>query len=363
MFTTPLIAAPMAGGTTTTELALAAQDAGAFAFAAGGYKTADQLAAHIAPLRSAGIDFGVNLFVPRTAPLTSVQLIELSEYRTKLRTTAGLYGAAVPEELLAEDDPRVQDYWAQKIALLLADPVALVSFTFGLAPADVVEQLHKVGTQVLASVTSVAEAVAAAKSGADALVVQHANAGGHSAAFITATGTPPVAGAVEASRSGSSGNGSSMKPATLPQLISEVRSEVVLPLVGAGGISTPEDVKAVLAAGAESAAIGTALIRTNESGARLLHKNALGDPSYTDTAITRAFTGKPARALINDFVRDYTDAAPHAYPDVHFATAPLRAAAAAQNNPRALNLWAGSGWKSARTGPAAAVIAGFLQFL
>lgn len=343
MFNSPLVAAPMAGGTTSTELALAAQEAGAFAFAAGGYKTAAQLAAHIAPLRATGRDFGVNLFVPRTAPPGAADLAALASYRRELGDTASRYGAELPEATLAQDDPKVQDFWAEKIALLLADPVAVVSFTFGLAPAAVVAQLQAAGSQVAASVTSVAEAVAAAGTGVDALVVQHASAGGHTAAFL------PLP--------------ASAQTATLPQLLAAVRAQVSLPLVGAGGVSGPEQAKAALSAGAEAVALGTALLRTNESGARQLHKDALANPLYTRTAMTRAFTGKPARALVNDFVQEHSASAPAAYPEVHFLTAPLRAAAAAARDPRTLNLWAGSGWASAQDGPVADVVAGFLKGL
>ncbi|MHA7176887.1 NAD(P)H-dependent flavin oxidoreductase [Arthrobacter sp. Sr24] len=355
MFNTPLIAAPMAGGTTTAALALAAQGAGAFAFAAGGYKTAEQLAAHIAPLRATGVDFGVNLFVPRTAPLGAADAASLAAYRTELLTTAARYGAEVPLAAPEPNDPRVQDYWDEKIALLLAYPVPVISFTFGLAPAEVVSRLHEVGTRVVASVTSVAEAVAAVSTGVDALMVQHANAGGHTAAFLAvgsraAGGSPAVAPPSEAH-------------VTLPQLLTEVRSAVSLPLVGAGGVSGPSEAKAALAAGATAVAIGTALIRTEESGARPLHKDALADPSYTRTAMTRAFTGKPARALVNDFVRDHTDTAPDAYPEVHFLTVPLRAAAAAAQDPGAVNLWAGTGWKTAQAAPAATVVREILREL
>lgn len=351
MFSTPLIAAPMAGGTTTPELALAVQGAGAFAFAAGGYKTAEQLREHIAPLRASGLDFGVNLFVPHPAAQLRAREQEgaLAAYRTALLATAARYGAELPDAVPSAEDPRVQDFWAEKIALLLADPVPVVSFTFGLAPAGVVEQLRKAGTRVLASVTSVSEALAAAATGVDALVVQHTNAGGHTAAFL------PVPAA-----------GGSSYPAgscTLPQLIAAVRAAVEMPLVAAGGVSEAADAKAALAAGAQAVAIGTALIRTHESGARALHKDALADPAYTRTALTRAFTGKLARALENDFVRTFTQMAPEAYPEVHFLTAPLRAAAAAAADPQALNLWAGTGWKAAQAAPAADVVQAFLREL
>lgn len=349
MFSSPLIAAPMAGGTTTTELALAAQGAGAFVFAAGGYKTAPQLAEHMAPLRATGVDFGVNLFVPRTASLSAADSAALAGYRRELHATASRYGADVPELVLALDDPKMQDFWTEKLDLLLADPVPVVSFTFGLAAAAVVARLHKAGSLVAASVTSVAEAVAAADTGVDALIVQHATAGGHTAAFLPV----PTASPTE----------KSAPPQTLPQLLAAVRNAVSLPLIGAGGVSAPVQAAAALSAGAEAVAIGTALVRTTESGARQLHKDALADPAYTHTAMTRAFTGKQARALVNDFVRDHTSSAPDAYPEVHFLTAPLRAAAAAAGDPGALNLWAGTGWKSAQDGPAAAVIEGFLRGL
>jgi len=329
----------MAGGATTPALALAAQRAGALAFAAGGYKNAQALAEHLAPLRSAGADFGVNLFLPRPGPLAPGDNAALLRYRLELLSEAERLGAPVPELPFAQDDPQVQDFWAEKLDLLLKDPVPLVSFTFGLAPGSVVAALHRAGSRVIASVTSVAEALAAVETGVDALVVQHSNAGGHSAAFLP---PGPAAGA----------------PSVI-ELVAAVRAAVELPLVAAGGIGDPATAKAALAAGAVAVQLGTALLRTEESGARALHKAALADPKYGTTAITRAFTGKRARALVNDFVRNH-GSAPDAYPEVHLLTGPLRAAAAAAGDPEALNLWAGTAWQTAQAGPVNAVIEGFL---
>ena len=342
MFPSPIIVAPMAGGTTTADLALAAQRAGAFPYAAGGYKDAEALAEHLAPLRAAGADFGVNLFVPRTTPLSDADAADVARYRAELAVAAGRLGATVPEHAPDFADPRAQDFWDEKLDLLLRDPVAVVSFTFGLAPASVVAALHGKGTRVVASVTSVQEALAAAGTGVDALVVQHSDAGGHSAAFLP---------------------GSSHGAPNVATLIAEVRAAVGLPLVGAGGIGDAATAKAVLAAGAGAVQLGTAVLRCNESGARALHKEALADPAYTSTAITRAFTGKPARALVNDFVREHSAGAPNAYPEVHFLTGPLRAAAAASGDRESLNLWAGTAWQKAAAGPVAAIIAGFLDEL
>jgi nitronate monooxygenase len=342
MFSSPLIAAPMAGGTTTAGFALAAQRAGALPFAAGGYLTAEALAAQLAPLRAAGGDFGVNLFLPRQEPLSADDAAALARYRLELAPDAGRRGTKVPEIELTELDPKARDYWEEKLQLLLNDPVPMVSFTFGLATDAVVAAFHGVGTRVVASVTSVAEARAAVATGVDALMVQHSDAGGHSAAFLPAA---------------SPGEGN------VVDLVAAVRAAVGLPLVGAGGIGGPAMAKAVLAAGADAVQLGTALLRSEESGARAAHKAALADPAFTTTAVTRAFTGRAARALVNDFMRAHSAGAPNAYPEVHFMTGPLRAAAAAVGDAQGLNLWAGTAWQQSQPGPIAGIIEGFLREL
>jgi nitronate monooxygenase len=118
-------------------------------------------------------------------------------------------------------------------------------------------------------------------------------------------------------------------------------------------------VDAVLAAGAAAAQLGTAFLRSDESGARQLHKDALAGPGFTETRLTRAFTGRQARALANSFVLDHADA-PEGYPAIHHLTSPIRAAAAAAGDPERLNLWAGTGWRQASDGPVAAIMAGLL---
>jgi nitronate monooxygenase len=199
---------------------------------------------------------------------------------------------------------------------------------------------------VLATVTTKDEAEAAAEQGVDALVVQHASAGAHSAAFQSRAGTP-------------SGRQEAAGPGTTAELVALVRSAVDLPLVAAGGVMDRVGLEAVLAAGAQAAQLGTAFLRADESGARKLHKDALGSPHFTQTRLTSAFTGRKARALVNEFVRDHADA-PEVYPAVHHLTAPLRAAAAAAGDPERLNLWAGTGWQQAQTGPVAGILAGLL---
>ncbi|MDR7082296.1 nitronate monooxygenase [Arthrobacter ginsengisoli] len=345
LFGTRIIAAPMAGGTSTPGFVTAVHQAGGLGFLAAGYKSVDAMRAEIGAARASGARFGMNLFVSDAAQLPPSKAVraQLEEYRGRLAADALRYGVEVPPLRLDDDD-----HWQGKVEALLADPVELVSFTFGLPGADVVRAFQQAGSAVLVTVTTVAEALEAAGQGADALVVQHASAGGHSAAFQART--------VHASREGSHVDSG---PGTTAELLARVRSAVGLPLLAAGGVMDRSGLDEVLAAGAQAAQLGTAFLRTDESGARQLYKDALASPHFTETVLTRAFTGRPARALVNEFVRDHPDA-PEAYPAVHHLTAPLRAAAAAAGDPERLNLWAGTGWQRARTGSVAEVMAELL---
>lgn len=343
LFGTRIIAAPMAGGTSTIRFVDAVHRSGGVGFLAAGYKTVQAMSAEVQAAQAAGIRFGMNVFVPDPRQLTpsAGDLARLEHYRDSLRVDAGRYGVDVPPLTLGDDDG-----WQGKIDELLLNPPELVSFAFGLPEAGVVGKFRRAGSLVLATVTSRDEAEFAAERGVDALVVQHPSAGAHSGAFLA-----------DSARSGAGAR--SGAPSTTAELVREVRAAVGLPLVAAGAVSDAAAVKSVLAAGAEAAQVGTALLRTDESGARQLHKDALGADRFTETRPTRAFTGRYARALVNDFVRDHEDA-PVGYPAIHHLTAPIRAAAAAAGDPERLNLWAGTGWRSARPGPVAEVMSQLL---
>jgi nitronate monooxygenase len=350
LFGTPVIAAPMAGGTSTPAFVEAVHRAGGLGFLAAGYKSVAAMQAEIRSVRESGARFGMNVFVPDPAqlPPSAAVLAELEDYRLQLRTDARRYGVELPQLRLDDDDE-----WQGKIDALLSDPVELVSFAFGLPGPDVVRALQRAGSAVLATVTTAAEAVQAAAQGVDALVVQHASAGGHSAAFLPAPEPQPAYTAEPG------GSQLAQPGGTTAELLAEVRSAVELPLVAAGGIMDAAGLDAVLRAGAVAAQLGTAFLRTDQSGAKQLHKDALADPHFTRTRLTRAFTGRQARALENEFVRDHPGA-PEAYPAVHHLTSPIRAAATAAGDAERLNLWAGTGWQKAQAGPVAGVVQGLL---
>jgi nitronate monooxygenase len=333
----PVIAAPMSGGPTTPALVAAATSAGVFGFLAAGYLTPDAARDQISQTRRSCDHFGVNVFLPRDA---APDPAELAAYTRELASEADRYG--LPAVGLRSATGGEDDWWHEKVELLVQDPVAVVSFTFDIPDAATVAALQRVGSTVLATVTTADEARRAEAEGVDGLVVQSAAAGGHSA---TTTPDAPSARTDTAA------------------LVSEVRAVSALPIVATGGIVHSAQVRAMLAAGADAAMVGTLLLRTPESGARPAHKAALADPARAETVVTRAFTGRPARGLRNRFTDEHSATAPLGYPAIHFLTAPIRAAAAARGDPEGLNLWAGTGYRAATDRPAVEVLADLINGL
>lgn len=224
------------------------------------------------------------------------------------------------------------DAWEGKIAALLADPVAVVSFTFGAPPPDVVKRLHEVGTCVAVTVTCVREADAAQAVGADALIVQGFEAGGHRGTHDVFA-TPNQLDHVE--------------------LLRQLAGRDVA-LVAAGGITTCGDTRRALDLGAVAVQAGTAYLLCDEAGTNAAYRGALrnGDREAT---ITRAFSGRPARGLRNRFVDSFDAYAPAVFPAVDQLTMPLRARAVQLGDVEGLPLWAGAGWRAASAEPAAEI--------
>jgi nitronate monooxygenase len=322
-----IVVAPMAGGPSTTELVIAAARAGALGFLAAGYKTPDAMAADIAAVRSATSDpFGVNVFVPGAPCADSGAL---ARYLSSLT-----WEEAVGDTDLGDagwDD----DWFDHKVTVLLADPPPVISFTFGCPPAELISALQVSGSVVAVTVTSPDEAAIAAAAGADALCLQGFEAGAHRGTFVNDDAPGRDLG--------------------LLSLIGAVASVTGLPQIAAGGIMGPRQVEAVLAAGAVAAQCGTAFLRCPESGTHPLHKAALADPRFTATTLTRAFSGRPARGLVNQFIRDHVGA-PAAYPEINNATRPLRARAAASGDDERMSLWAGQGYRLAAEQPVGEII-------
>ena len=330
----PIVAAPMAGGASTPSLAVAVSDAGGLGFLAGGYKTPQALTAQIVDVQQrTERAFGVNLFLPQS-PMIDRDAVEA--YRDVLaRELPSASGAIAAQLLAAEIQAEDDDWFAQKVAVVIAHRVAVVSLTFGLPPLDAVQRMHAAGCSLIATVTSVPEALAAVARGMDALCVQGPEAGGHRATFTTRDEPGSLA---------------------LGELVIAIRAVVTVPLIAAGGIYSGGQIASFLAAGVEAVQLGTAFLRTEESGASRAHQDALVDPRFAETVITRTFSGRPARSLRNAFVTAHEARTPHEYPQVHHLTTVLRADAARRGDPDGLALWAGTGFREARTGGAALVL-------
>ncbi len=314
-----VVLAPLAGGPSTPELAAAVANAGGVGFVAGGYLTPDAFAAQLQHARElTDGPLGANVFVLEEQPVDEEAV------------------AAYALELAGEGElgePRFDDDWLdQKAEAIFASGVEIISTTFGPPPAWLVEAARAAGLQVWATVATVADARTAAASGADVLVVQGLEAGGHRGSFddLDETDLPLLA------------------------LIADVRAAVSLPLVAAGGIADVIAAESARAAGATAVQAGTAFLLCPEAGTYPVHRAALERGG--ETALTRAFTGRRARGIVNRFMRDHTDA-PSAYPQIHHLTAPLRAAARAEGDADRVNLWAGSAFERVRARPAAEVVA------
>lgn len=302
----PIVLAPMAGGPTTPELVAAAVDAGAFGFLAAGYRAAADLE------RDLDRSFGVNLFVP---PPDDADPAAIGAYAVRI-------GADPANAHWSDDD------WEAKLDVVRRVKPAAVSFTFGCPSREVIASLD---SEVWCTVTSVDEARIATEAGADVLVAQGAEAGGHQGTF----------------------DDRDDEPTSTLDLVRQLAGG--LPVVAAGGIATQAAVAAALDAGAAAAQIGTAFLLADEAGTSDAYRRALGEGR--PTAFTRAFSGRRARGLVNGFMREHDAHAPHGYPDVHYLTSPLRATARAAGDAERFNLWAGTGYREAIAAPAAEIVA------
>jgi nitronate monooxygenase len=317
----PIVQAPMGGGPSTPELAAAVSNAGGLGFLAAGYLTVDAVREQIGAVRAlTDRPFGINLFAgpgPAGDP---------AAVRSYAEALAARYGDEV-------GDPRHHDDgFADKLDLVIAEGVPVVSFTFGCPAPDDLERVRAGGAEAWVTVTTPEEARLAAEAGADALVAQGVEAGGHRGSFDDAA-------------SGDIG---------LLALLQLVAAETDLPLVATGGIMTGRGVAAVLAAGAAAAQLGSAFMLTPEAATSAAHRRALAGSA--PTRLTRAFTGRTARGVVNSFMTELGDAAPSAYPELHHLTAPIRAAARERGDPEAINLWAGQAYPLARAVPAGQLV-------
>ena len=325
----PIIQGPMTGSD-TPALAAAVSSAGGLGMLGCGMRSPAAMAEAAAAVRQqTDRPFGMNLFVQAT-PTPDEATVQ-----TAMERLAPLYA----ELGLQPQRPTqwCEDFAAQFEALLALRP-AVASFTFGILDAAQVARLHAAGCLVVGTATTVAEARAWAGVGVDAVCASGTEAGGHRGTFL---------GDFAASQVGTL--------ALVPQCVDAVD----IPVIAAGGIMDGRGIAAAQALGAQAVQMGTAFLACPESGIGPAYRQALAQAQDTDTRLTRVFSGRPARGIVNAMMESLAaeeDRVP-AYPVQNALTGALRRAAAAQGRTSHLSLWAGQGVGAARAMPAGELVA------
>jgi nitronate monooxygenase len=314
----PVVQAPMAGsGINTAELVIASSRAGVLGSIAAAYCTPEQVRRNVAAVRGAtDRSFAVNLFAPTADPEQPGETAAMLEFLSAWHARFGLAPPQIPE--------RTSEPFEATIELLLELRPPVVSFTFGLLPPNVMQELKSRDIFVIGTATTVHEAVLLASAGIDAIVAQGAEAGGHRGSFAATRGAGTVG-----------------LMALVPQIVDAVR----LPVIASGGIMDGRGIAAALALGATAVQMGTAFLVTRESGAPDCYKKRILTSTDESTVLTSAFSGRVARGIKNRFIENMNRAeiAPLPYPWQNALTRGLRKAGAAAGDSEVLSLWAGQG--------------------
>ncbi len=325
----PILLAPMAGAC-PPSLSIAVGEAGGMGGCGALPFSPQEMRAWAESVRAASAaPFQINLWVPEPPPSRS------SEHEARVRQFLALWGPPVPESA-ADEVPR--DFETQSEALLSLRP-AVASSIMGVFPAALVAALENAGIAWYAAVTTVKEAILAEAAGADVIVAQGMEAGGHRGCFDNAAAEQQQVGLF----------------ALLPQVVDAVR----VPVVATGAIADARGIAAALLLGASAVQIGTAFLRCPEAQLPQAWSDALGAARPEGTTLTRAFSGRAGRALLTDYVR--AAAAPDApspapYPVQRGLTAPMRRRAIEQGTLRGMQAWAGQAASLARRESATRVI-------
>ncbi|HEV8676161.1 MAG TPA: nitronate monooxygenase [Methylomirabilota bacterium] len=329
----PIIQAPMAGGATTVDLVAAVGQAGALGFIGAAYLTPREITEVSRALQARGVrPFGINLFAPLPAPAAPPDpgpaLDRVAPYHAEL----GLPPPTLP--------PVTGDAFPDQLAAALESGAAVFSFTFGVPPASAIEAIKTRGLFLIGTATTVEEAIALERAGVEAVVAQGSEAGAQRGTF---------AAEFEAAMIGTMA------------LVPQMADAVGVPVIASGGIMDGRGIAAALALGASAVQMGTAFLTCDESGVPEVHKQAILAAREHETRVTRAFSGRPARGIVNRFMTEVDRAGAAGailpFPLQNALTRPLRSAAAQQGRAEFLSLWAGQGVRLARRQSAGDLVA------
>ncbi len=325
----PILLAPMAGAS-APSLSIAVANAGGLGACGVLLMKPQEIHAWAGEVRaSSNGAFQLNIWIPDPAPRRDAR------HEARLREFLGNWGPPVPSD--AGDAPP-PDFAAQCAAMLEVGP-PIVSSIMGLYPPDFVARLKERGIAWFATVSTLAEARAAEAAGADVIIAQGAEAGGHRGAFAAA----------EAER----------RQVGLFALLPAVADAVKVPVVATGGIADARGAAAALALGASAVQIGTGLLRAPEAKIHPAWADALAKAAPEDTLVSRVFSGRAGRSIATDYVRAATAEgapAPAPYPVQRGLTAAMRAAAQKSGDAQRMQVWAGQSAALARAEPAGEIV-------
>lgn len=319
----PILLAPMAGAS-PPGLAAAVANAGGMGAMGALTSTPEAIADWARAFRAqSNGSFQVNLWIPDPPPRR-----DAAREAAMADFLAG-YGPkpAIP------DGPFLPDFAAQCAAIIEAAP-AVISSIMGVFPADVVAAAKARGIACFACATTLAEARAAVAAGADAIVAQGAEAGGHRGAFDHAAAEAQLTGGL----------------ALIPRFVDALD----VPVIATGGIADARGIAAALTLGASAVQIGTGFLRCPEAAIAPAWAEAIAQAEPEGTALTRIFSGRLGRGIANAVVRAPAPSAAD-YPVQRALFAPVRAAAETANDPAAMQMWAGQGARLAAAEPAGAL--------
>jgi nitronate monooxygenase len=324
----PILLAPMAGAC-PPSLSIAVANAGGLGACGALLLKPDEIKAWSAEFREGSRGgFQINLWIPEAAPVRDIEL------EKRQREFLATWGPAVLPEA---GDVKLPDFAAQGQAVLAAAPKAISSIMGVYAPAFVSEMKSR-GILWFATATTVDEAKAAEAAGADAIIAQGMEAGGHRGAFRADDAERQMVGLM----------------ALLPQVV----DAVALPVIAAGGIADARGIAAALILGASAVHIGTGFLRSPEAKTYPAYAERLARTEANETMVTRAFSGRPGRSIANAYVRaaaasDAPRSAP--YPVQRGFTQAMRQEALKAGDAERMQLWAGQSAKLARNEPAGTI--------
>ncbi|RXH52906.1 nitronate monooxygenase [Kurthia gibsonii] len=325
----PIIQAPMAG-VTTPEMVIASLETGILGSIGAGYMSADATRDFIRQVKKySSKPFLINLFAHEVPPVVQHEITIAKQ---------ALIDAKIDNQIKRDEVKLSKSQYDEQLAVVLEEGVAACSFTFGVPTPLQIRLLREKGILVFITATSLEEVHVASQLGVDGIFLQGMEAGGHRGSFIEP-----------------------FQYISLKDLFTQAKDITNIPLIVAGGIATKEQMDWYLKQGAEAITLGTALLVSDESGAPSAHKERILCAETDETVLTKMFSGKPARGIMNGFIEKMEMMPVAPFPYQNDLTKGIRARAAFANNSENMSLWAGTNLHHATKGTIREIIERFVH--